>query len=100
MNGTKEVQLKMHLKGVPLFCNLNDGQISVLSRISVITPFKKGRIIVHQKGSGDTFYIVVSGRVKVTLLNEDGKEIVLSILTKGDFLVSYHFLAMNPGLQT
>jgi CRP/FNR family transcriptional regulator/CRP/FNR family cyclic AMP-dependent transcriptional regulator len=96
MNGTKEVQLKMYLKGVPLFCNLNDGQISVLSRISVITPFKKGRIIVHQKGSGDTFYIVVSGRVKVTLLNEDGREIVLSFLTKGDFFGELAILDNEP----
>ena len=96
MNGTKEVQLKMHLKGVPLFCNLNDGQISMLSRISVITQFKKGRIIVHQKDSGDTFYIVVSGRLKVTLLNEDGREIVLSILTKGDFFGELALLDNEP----
>lgn len=96
MNGTKETQLKIYLKNVPLFFNLNDGQISMLSRISGITPFKKGRMIVQQKDSGDTFYIVVSGRVKVTLLNEDGREIVLSILTKGDFFGELALLDNEP----
>ena len=96
MNGTKEVQLKMHLKGVPLFCNLNDGQISVLSRIGVIRTFKKGRVIVYQNDPGDSLYIVVSGLVKVTLLNEDGREIVLSILTKGDFFGELALLDNEP----
>ena len=90
------MQLKIYLKNVPLFCNLNDTQISILSRIGNIAPFKKGRIIVHQKGIGDTFYIVVSGRVKVTLLNEDGREIVLSILTKGDFFGELALLDNEP----
>ena len=96
MNGTKEVQLKMHLKGVPLFCNLNDGQISVLSGIGIIGTFKKGRVIVYQNDPGDSLYIVVSGLVKVTLLNEDGREIVLSILTKGDFFGELALLDNEP----
>jgi len=96
MNETKEIQLKMYLKGVPLFCNLNEGQISVLSRIGVIRTFKKGRVIVYQNDPGDSLYIVVSGLVKVTLLNEDGREIVLSILTKGDFFGELALLDNEP----
>lgn len=85
MNEVRGTQLNIHLKRVPLFSHLNDAQLSILARTGFTGRFPKGRIIILQDDPGDTFYIVVSGRVKVTLLNENGKEIVLSILEEGAF---------------
>ena len=96
MNETKEIQLNTHLKSVSLFGNLSDRQFGILSKAGTIKKFEKGFLIVHQHGHGDTFYIVVSGRVKVTLLNEDGKEIVLSVLKEGDFFGELSLLDNEP----
>ena len=96
MNETKEIQLNTHLKGVPLFSNLSDRQLNILYKAGVINKSEKGNIIVHQHEPGDTFYIVISGRAKVTLLHEDGKEIVLSVLKEGDFFGELSLLDNEP----
>lgn len=85
MNGIKNTQLKTHLKDVPLFSNMNDDQLAVLAQIGAIKRFAKGQIIVNQSSPGNTFYIVISGHVKVALLHEDGREIALSHLSDGNF---------------
>lgn len=80
MHKTKELHLNTHLKNAPLFSSLNNEQLNILYDAGHIKGFAKDCIIFFQRDPGDTFYIVVSGRVKITLLNEDGKEIILSIL--------------------
>src|SRR3990172_11220032 len=85
MRDVKDALLNTQLKSVPLFNSFSDNQLDLLYKIGVIKRFEKGCIAIHQDSHGDTFYIVISGRAKVTLLNEDGKEIVLSTLKEGDF---------------
>ncbi|MBM4055020.1 MAG: Crp/Fnr family transcriptional regulator [Planctomycetes bacterium] len=79
------ISLYAHLKNVPLFNSLTNEQLKILFEAGITKNFPKERIIVYQHDPGDTFYIVVTGKVKITLLNEDGKEIVLSLLKEGDF---------------
>ncbi len=96
MNGAREIYFNTQLKSVPLFSNLSNRQLDILYKAGVIKKFTRGDVIVYQDNPGDTFYIVVSGRVKVTLLNEDGKEIVLSILKGGDFFGELSLLDDEP----
>src|SRR3989339_1341890 len=96
MNGAREIYFNTQLKSVPLFSNLSNRQLNILYKAGVIKKFTRGDVIVYQDDPGDTFYIVVSGRVKVTLLNEDGKEIVLSILKGGDFFGELSLLDDEP----
>ena len=42
--------------------------------------------IVYPGDPADTFYIVLDGSVTVLIEDEDGKEIILSYLNKGDFI--------------
>lgn len=85
MYETKEFHLHTYLKKVPLFSNLSNKQLNIVYDVGQIKRFVKNCIIFYQRDPGDTFYIVVSGRIKITLLNEDGKEIILSILKEGEF---------------
>ncbi len=82
---TNESSIKKYLENVPLFCSLNNEHLGLLYKAGNVKQFKKNFTIFHQSSSGDTFFVVVSGRVKITLLSEDGKEIILSILKEGDF---------------
>ena len=80
-----ETNIYLHLKNVPLFNNLTNEQLKILFGAGITKRFPKDRLIFYQHDPGDTFYIVVTGKVKITLLNEDGKEIVLSLLKEGGF---------------
>jgi CRP/FNR family transcriptional regulator/CRP/FNR family cyclic AMP-dependent transcriptional regulator len=96
MHNAKNTQLKTHLKDVPLFSNMNDDQLAALARTGDIRRVAKGQIIVNQSSPGNTFYIVISGHVKVALLHEDGKEIVLSLLSEGNFFGELSLLDNDP----
>ena len=100
MNNEKYTQLKTHLKGVPLFSSLTDDQIAVIAQTGVIRRFAKGQVILNQSSPGDTFYIVISGHVKVVLLHEDGREIVLSLLKEGNFFGELSLLDNDPRSAT
>lgn len=88
--------LTSYLKKIPLFSNFSNDQLDLLYKAGFTKSYPKGSTIVSQHGPGDTFYIVVSGRVKVTLLHEDGNEIVLYILKVGDFFGELSLLDKEP----
>lgn len=90
------IQLCAQLKGVPLFSSLSEGQLDAITRTGAIRRYPKGHIVVQQSNPGDTFFIVVSGCVKVTLLSKDGKEIILSVLKKGDFFGELSLMDNEP----
>lgn len=86
----------MHLKDVPLFGAMNDTQLAALARTGNMKRFSKNQIIVNQSSPGNTFYIVITGQVKVALLHEDGKEIILTLLGEGDFFGELSLLDNDP----
>ena len=47
--------------------------------------YPKNSVILFEDDPGDALYVVVGGRVKVVLIGEDGKEVILSVLKDGDF---------------
>ena len=42
--------------------------------------------IIHEGEKADTLYYVISGSVAVLIKDEEGKEMILSYLNKGDFI--------------
>jgi len=90
------LQLNAQLKGVPLFSGLSEVQLDMISRTGIIKRYSKGHLVMQQNSLGDTFYVVVSGSVKVTLLSMDGKEITLSILKQSDFFGELSLMDNEP----
>ncbi len=88
--------LNSYLKKIPLFSSFSDDQLDLLSKAGIMKNYPKGSTIVSQHDPGDTFYSVVSGRVKVSLLHEDGNEVVLCILKEGDFFGELSLLDKEP----
>lgn len=96
MSKDKRFYVVAQLKKVPLFGDLSDSQLDTLVNAGIVKHYAKGALIVRQSDTGNTFYIVVSGQVKVVLLSEDGKEIVLSLLKDGDFFGELSLLDDEP----
>ncbi len=74
------------LRGLPLFSNLEDKELREISRFTYEKRVKKGNVLFSQGEQGSTLYLIIKGKVKVVLIGESGKELVLAILKKGDFL--------------
>ena len=55
-----------------------------------------GSVIVSQEEAGDALFVIASGKVKVVLYGETGREIILSILHAGDFFGEMALLDRQP----
>src|ERR1700709_1893902 len=74
------------LASVPLFHGLDRDELARFGDLVREKSYPKGSVILFQDDPGDSLFIVRSGRVKVVLIGEDGREVILGILG-----VSNHF---------
>ncbi|MFZ5518309.1 MAG: Crp/Fnr family transcriptional regulator [Candidatus Zhuqueibacterota bacterium] len=73
------------LKRVPIFSQLNDDELEKIRMLCVTQHYEKDRIILIEEESGNTLFIIQKGRVKVSRMSDDGREVILSILERGEF---------------
>lgn len=72
------------LKKIELFKNLSDDELRELEPYLITTTYKKKDDIFTEGDAPEWFYIVSSGKVKVTKISHDGKEIILEIISPHD----------------
>ena len=73
------------LHKVPLFSDLNEGELARFAEVTREREYPKNSVILFEDDPGDALYIVSTGQVKVVLIGEDGREVILSVLGDGDF---------------
>ena len=73
------------LLNVPIFSNLEENQISFIASKMSNKIYSKSDIILMEDEVGDTFFIILEGSVKVTRDSEDGREVILAVLSSGNF---------------
>jgi len=89
------------LKGVDLFSPLNDTQLESIARMGMEKSYKKGDIILMEDDSvNQSFFLIVTGEVKVVLTAEDGREAILASLKEGDFFGEMSLLDGEPRSAT
>ena len=73
------------LREVPLFNELTDEDIDVIMQLTIRRVYSKGTMIVIEEDQAETLYIMETGSVKITRLNEEGREVILAILGAAEF---------------
>ena len=84
------------LRRVPLFDALGDSEIEALAELAFKRRFNKGQLIILMAEAGDSLFIIHSGQVKVSLLHEDGREFIISLLGEGEFFGELSLLDGHP----
>jgi CRP-like cAMP-binding protein len=74
-----------HLRNVPIFKDLNESDLTKIGSKMIPRVYEKGQMILLEESSGETFFIITKGAVKVTRLSVDGREVILAILGESDF---------------
>ncbi len=72
------------LATVPLFRSLAAAEVSAFSQMAREKSYPKGSVILFEDDPGDSLFVVRAGRVKVVLVAEDGREVILGILGVGE----------------
>lgn len=84
------------LKRVSIFENIGEAAITELASCLQPIDFAKDAVIFSQSDQGDALYVLESGRVKVVLYGESGREVILTIFRDGDFFGEMSLLDGQP----
>ncbi|HCL30922.1 MAG TPA: Crp/Fnr family transcriptional regulator [Candidatus Latescibacteria bacterium] len=84
------------LRQVSLFDCLGDPELEALAELTFSRTFDRSQFIILAEESGDTLFIIRSGQVKVSLIHEDGKEFILSLLEEGEVFGELSLLDDRP----
>lgn len=73
------------LRSVPLFSSLSDAAAVELRNLLRTEDVAAGTLLFRKGDTGNAMYLIESGRVRISITDEDGKEITLAELAQGDF---------------
>ncbi len=72
------------LATVPLFKSLDAAELLRFADLVREKSYPKGSVILFEDDPGDSLFLVRDGRVKVVLVAEDGREVILGLLGVGE----------------
>jgi CRP/FNR family cyclic AMP-dependent transcriptional regulator len=71
------------LATIPLFSGLSRDELNKFAELTRERAYPKGSVILFQDDPGDSLFVLRHGRVKVVLIGEDGREVILGVLEPG-----------------
>jgi CRP/FNR family cyclic AMP-dependent transcriptional regulator len=84
------------LRDVPLFTQVREGDLERIAEAAHTRSYAKNSIIAFEDRPGEALYVVLSGQVKIVLTAEDGREVILSTRSKGDFFGEMSLIDDQP----
>ena len=84
------------LKNIPLFQELDDAECATIEGLAVDKAAPRGTTILGEGDDSDSLFIIVEGRVKVFIGDEDGREITLKLLGPGEFFGEMSLIDRQP----
>jgi CRP-like cAMP-binding protein len=88
------------LRNVPIFSELTEPDVATLAKVATRRRYPKDTVVFFENEEGDFFFMILEGRIKVTILGDDGREIILSVLGSGDFFGEMALLDNEPRSAT
>lgn len=83
-SGEDPARIRATIARAPLFAALPISAIEDLTARISIRRVAVGSAVVTQDEPGDSMFIIMSGRIKVVMFGESGREVTLSLLRAGD----------------
>ncbi len=90
MTGTDPFQRVQLFEGIP------EAERATIAKAAQLRTYRRGEVIVRQGQAGETFFVIVRGRVAVTVLSPEGREVVLNTLGEGDHFGEMALLDDEP----
>jgi len=84
------------LREVPLFTLIDDDQFEQLKKSVITRKYGKHTPVCCCGECDDKFYFIDSGSVKVSITNNDGKEIILAVLMEGEYFGEMSLIDGQP----
>jgi CRP/FNR family cyclic AMP-dependent transcriptional regulator len=73
------------LQNIPLFSVLDEDELDAISRLAVRRNYPKNSVIINEGEHTDSLYVILSGKVKIFLTDEQQREVIVAIQGAGDY---------------
>jgi CRP/FNR family cyclic AMP-dependent transcriptional regulator len=84
------------LRNVPLFSALPENQLALLVKEVSRKSYPRGSAIIAAGDTTDSLYVVISGRLKVMISDDEGREVILAILGPNEFFGEMGLIDDHP----
>lgn len=84
LNAGEDIVLEA-LRKVALFEGLSEAELTALERVVVPRAYPKNAVVVNEGDRSDTLFLILSGRVKIFVSDEDQNELVLNTQGPGEY---------------
>src|SRR5258708_36176221 len=84
------------LRNVPIFAALPEQQLVLLTSAVSRRGFPRGTTIIAAGDVTESLYVVVSGRLKVMMSDDEGREVILAILGPNEFFGEMGLIDDHP----
>ena len=97
---TEQALVADALRRVPLFSSLSGEQVQEIARVARRHRYARDEVVFYQGDPGDTFYVILSGQVKVSVSSAEGQEAILVMLDGGESFGEFALLDDQPRSAT
>ncbi|MBX3007725.1 MAG: Crp/Fnr family transcriptional regulator [Melioribacteraceae bacterium] len=73
------------LSFVPIFSDLPEETLQKIEQIGSRKNYQKNEVVLMEEDAGTALFVIVNGKVKVSRASNDGREVILTILSESDF---------------
>jgi NTE family protein len=84
------------LKQISIFSHLNDEQLGFVASVALLSEHETGETLYRQGDPNETFYGLVSGRIRLFVRQETGREETVETLHRGDYFGTKSILTREP----
>lgn len=84
------------LATVALFNGVDRSELEKFAEMTREKSYPKGSVILFEDDPGDSLFVVRDGRVKVVLIGEDGREVILGVLGVGEYFGELSLIDDRP----
>lgn len=84
------------LARVPVFAQLREAEVELLHSVMRTSQYSKGEVIFREGDRSDALFVVNRGIIKLTKLEDNGKEHIVRLLFPGDFFGQFALLQEKP----
>jgi CRP/FNR family cyclic AMP-dependent transcriptional regulator len=84
------------LDKISLFSDLDETELATLSSKGVRRQYQRNTIILNEGDHSDSLYLILSGKVKVFLSDDTGKEVILNVQSPGEYFGELALIDAGP----
>ena len=88
------------LRALPIFEQVDDASLASLTRVAALRRVPRHTAVLHAGDRTDNIYFVLSGLLKVQIADEEGREVILSMLGPGELFGEMGVLDDHPRSAT